>query len=359
MSFRNGRAVGAQTQSANALHPVRTMPQTRQRASVLQRNITAAAPGGPRHDAKLVSDERSSITNGVWLCQNCARLTDVDPITYSTELLLDWRQTAEDCARGEIEGGRGPRPTPAVDPATQDGWGCPNCGTVVPNGHTVCLGCHAEAVYGSTREERQNDMNTALSFGGAGSALAVFALPSWLASEFAVSLSPGWGLGIYSAVPVVLCSLAAGFAHSIHEDTRRRQKPPQFFRSSIAQANLFFKRTCSEYRGLPLKSNVGREKLVRTTITFLELWSTAVELAAVLTHAEEGGFVALNPETGTTTQGETVEEAVANLREATALYLSEFSLPATGHPVVTMFTIPEPVHASAPPCFGGRDRRRL
>ena len=40
-----------------------------------------------------------------------------------------------------------------------------------------------------------------------------------------------------------------------------------------------------------------------------------MELTAVLTHAEEGGFVALNSETGTTTQGETVEEAVANLKE--------------------------------------------
>lgn len=66
-----------------------------------------------------------------------------------------------------------------------------------------------------------------------------------------------------------------------------------------------------------------------------------MELTAVLTHAEEGGFIALNPETGTTTQGETVEEAVASLREATALYLSEFPLPTTGHPLVTMFTVPE------------------
>ena len=39
-----------------------------------------------------------------------------------------------------------------------------------------------------------------------------------------------------------------------------------------------------------------------------------MELTAVLTPAEEGGYVALNPETGTTTQGETVEEAVANLK---------------------------------------------
>ena len=70
-----------------------------------------------------------------------------------------------------------------------------------------------------------------------------------------------------------------------------------------------------------------------------------MELTAVLTPAEEGGYVALNPETGTTTQGETVEEAVANLREATALYLSEFPLPTGGHPVVTVFTIPTPSHA--------------
>jgi predicted RNase H-like HicB family nuclease len=65
-----------------------------------------------------------------------------------------------------------------------------------------------------------------------------------------------------------------------------------------------------------------------------------MELTAVLTPAEEGGYVALNPETGTTTQGETVEEAIANLREATTLYLSEFSLPTLGHPLVTMFSVP-------------------
>ena len=70
-----------------------------------------------------------------------------------------------------------------------------------------------------------------------------------------------------------------------------------------------------------------------------------MELTAVITPAEEGGFTALNPETGTTTQGETVEEAVANLTEATALYLSEFPLPATGHPFVTMFTVGTPAHA--------------
>ena len=65
-----------------------------------------------------------------------------------------------------------------------------------------------------------------------------------------------------------------------------------------------------------------------------------MELTAVLTPAEEGGYVALNPETGTTTQGETIEEAIANLKEATELYLSEFPIAASGHPLVTTFSVP-------------------
>ena len=49
-------------------------------------------------------------------------------------------------------------------------------------------------------------------------------------------------------------------------------------------------------------------------------------LTAVLIPAEEGGFIAYNPETGSTTQGESVPEAISNLREATELYLEEFPL---------------------------------
>ena len=70
-----------------------------------------------------------------------------------------------------------------------------------------------------------------------------------------------------------------------------------------------------------------------------------MELTAVLTPAEEGGFVALNPETGTTTQGDSIEEALANLREATMLYLEEFPQPSFGHPFVTMFSVPMAAHA--------------
>ena len=64
-------------------------------------------------------------------------------------------------------------------------------------------------------------------------------------------------------------------------------------------------------------------------------------LSAVLTPASEGGFVALNPETGTTTQGETVEEALANLKEATELYLEEFPFTPSGQSLMTTFEVPE------------------
>jgi predicted RNase H-like HicB family nuclease len=65
----------------------------------------------------------------------------------------------------------------------------------------------------------------------------------------------------------------------------------------------------------------------------------AVELTAVLWAAPEGGFSALNPETGTMSEGETQAEALRNLAGATALYLEEFPLPLGERPVITTFHI--------------------
>ena len=50
-------------------------------------------------------------------------------------------------------------------------------------------------------------------------------------------------------------------------------------------------------------------------------------------------LVAHNPETGTTTQGKTVEEALTNLQEATEAYLSEFPLPKTRRTMLTTFEV--------------------
>jgi predicted RNase H-like HicB family nuclease len=61
--------------------------------------------------------------------------------------------------------------------------------------------------------------------------------------------------------------------------------------------------------------------------------------SAVITEADEGGYVAFNPETGTTTQGETFDEAMANLREATELYLEVFPMKSKTPAVLTCFEL--------------------
>ena len=66
-----------------------------------------------------------------------------------------------------------------------------------------------------------------------------------------------------------------------------------------------------------------------------------MQVTAILTPAEEGGYVAFNPETGTTTQGESVEEALANLREAVELFLDGEPMKLAGTPLVTTLTIKE------------------
>ena len=64
-----------------------------------------------------------------------------------------------------------------------------------------------------------------------------------------------------------------------------------------------------------------------------------MELTALLTPASEGGYIAFNPETGTTTQGESIEEALANLQEATELYLEQFPLEVMGRSLLTTFHV--------------------
>ena len=56
-------------------------------------------------------------------------------------------------------------------------------------------------------------------------------------------------------------------------------------------------------------------------------------------HKEEDLYVAECPEVGTASQGPTIEEAVANLKEATELYLEEFPLKPSAHPLLTTFEV--------------------
>ena len=60
---------------------------------------------------------------------------------------------------------------------------------------------------------------------------------------------------------------------------------------------------------------------------------------------EEDVYVATCPEIGTASQGTTLEEAIANLKEATELYLEEFPLKKNGHPLLTTFEVADVVSA--------------
>jgi predicted RNase H-like HicB family nuclease len=65
---------------------------------------------------------------------------------------------------------------------------------------------------------------------------------------------------------------------------------------------------------------------------------TTRTLSAVL-HQEGNFYVADCPEVGTVSQGDTVEEAIANLKEATQLYLEEVQVPEIKRALFTTFEI--------------------
>lgn len=58
-------------------------------------HITAASPGGPRYDPNMTEVQRSSIDNGIWLCQTCAKLVDNDPARYTAGALNTWKINSE------------------------------------------------------------------------------------------------------------------------------------------------------------------------------------------------------------------------------------------------------------------------
>lgn len=65
----------------------------------------------------------------------------------------------------------------------------------------------------------------------------------------------------------------------------------------------------------------------------------SVDIFSAIIRKEDDLYVALCPETGTASQGETMEEAMANLKEATELYLEEFPMPKIERPFMTTFEV--------------------
>ncbi|MFE3139673.1 hypothetical protein [Streptomyces scopuliridis] len=70
-------------------------------------HITAASPGGPRYDPALTTTERSAEANGIWLCQNCAKLIDSDVERYNVTTLRQWKTEAEQRALVMLQAGVG------------------------------------------------------------------------------------------------------------------------------------------------------------------------------------------------------------------------------------------------------------
>ena len=65
-------------------------------------HIEGAAPNSARYNANQTKEERSSIKNGIWLCQNCAKKIDNDEKKYTVERLVFWKQQAEERATRAI-----------------------------------------------------------------------------------------------------------------------------------------------------------------------------------------------------------------------------------------------------------------
>ncbi|MBE9014222.1 type II toxin-antitoxin system HicB family antitoxin [Pseudanabaenaceae cyanobacterium LEGE 13415] len=59
----------------------------------------------------------------------------------------------------------------------------------------------------------------------------------------------------------------------------------------------------------------------------------------VIVYKEDDMYIAECPEVGTVDQGETIEQAIAGLKEATRLYLEEFPLPETSQRFVTSMEV--------------------
>lgn len=64
-----------------------------------------------------------------------------------------------------------------------------------------------------------------------------------------------------------------------------------------------------------------------------------VQTYTAVVHREEAWYVAECPEVGVVSQGKTLDEAVANLKEATELYLEEFPPPPSERSLITTFDV--------------------
>ena len=64
-----------------------------------------------------------------------------------------------------------------------------------------------------------------------------------------------------------------------------------------------------------------------------------MSLLTAIIRKEDNMYIAECPQVGTVSQGETLEKALENLKEATELYLEEFPLEIPDFPIITAFEV--------------------
>ena len=104
-------------------------------------------------------------------------------------------------------------------------------------------------------------------------------------------------------------------------------------RSAGGCTGRFRRRSCRSWRWLCETRQTGGHTTPATMTT-----ATPQRLTATL-YREDEVYVAECPEVGTASQGDTIEEALANLREATELYLEECPQPALAPRLLTTFEV--------------------
>ena len=99
------KRVGMQCSNPNCRQPT-SGPRSAPRKTVnigVAAHITGASKNGARYDPRMSAQERRSIENGIWLCQNCAKLVDNDEKLYTVDVLRQWKKLSEEAARLAVE----------------------------------------------------------------------------------------------------------------------------------------------------------------------------------------------------------------------------------------------------------------
>jgi predicted RNase H-like HicB family nuclease len=92
------------------------------------------------------------------------------------------------------------------------------------------------------------------------------------------------------------------------------------------------------YRSNMKVSRLSKEKGYESLSDYLNK-SMSVRTYTAVIHREGRWYVAACPEVGVVSQGKSIDEAIANLKEATELYLEEFPPPSSERSLITTFDV--------------------